>query len=46
MSIRVELKPEIEVLLEKRALDKGCAVAGYSERLIERDILAAQSFTK
>jgi hypothetical protein len=44
MSIQVELKPEVEVMLQKRALDRGCDVAGYVERLIEKDVLAAQSF--
>lgn len=44
MSIQVELKPEVEAILQKRALDRGCDVAGYVERLIEKDVLAAQSF--
>ena len=44
MSIQVELKPEVEAMLQKRALDRGCDVAGYVERLIEKDVLAAQSF--
>lgn len=44
MSIQVELKPEVEAMLQKRALDRGCDVARYVERLIEKDVLAAQSF--
>jgi hypothetical protein len=44
MSIQVELKPEVEAMLQKRALDRGCDVAGYVERLIEKDVLASQSF--
>ena len=44
MSIQVELKPEIETMLQKRALDKGCDVAGYVQHLIEKDVLAAQPF--
>jgi hypothetical protein len=44
MSIQVELKPEVEAMLQKRAFDRGCDVAGYVERLIEKDVLAAQSF--
>ena len=44
MSIQVELKPEVEAMLQKRALDRGYDVAGYVERLIEKDVLAAQSF--
>ena len=44
MSIQVELKPEVEAMLQKRAIDRGCDVAGYVERLIEKDVLAAQSF--
>ena len=44
MIIQVELKPEVEGLLQQRALEKGHDVAGYVERLIESDVLATQSF--
>jgi site-specific recombinase XerC len=44
MSIRVELKPEVEAMLQKRALARGCDVAGYVEHLIEKDVLASQPF--
>ncbi len=44
MNIQVELKPEVEAMLHRRALDRGCDIAGYVERLIEKDVLAAQPF--
>jgi hypothetical protein len=39
MGIQVELKPEVEAMLQKRAFDRGCDVAGYVERLIEKEVL-------
>jgi len=44
MNLEVELKPEVEAMLQQRALDRGFSVADYVEQLIERDILSAQSF--
>ena len=44
MTLTLELKPEEEARLRKRASDKGCDVTDYVKRLIERDLLADQPF--
>lgn len=38
MTVVLELKPEIEEALRKKARTNGCGVNGYVQRLIEKDI--------
>jgi hypothetical protein len=38
MTLTIELKPEVEILLKQKASAKGCAVDDYVENLIERDV--------
>ncbi len=38
MTVVLELKPEIEEALQKKARDNGFEVNGYLEKLIEKDI--------
>lgn len=38
MTVTLDLEPEVESLLEKRARADGCDVEGYIKRLIEEDV--------
>ena len=38
MTLTIELTPEVEQKLAKKAMAKNCAVADYVENLIEKDI--------
>src|SRR2546430_1525853 len=38
MTVTLELEPEVESLLEKRARAEGCDVKGYVEKLVARDV--------
>jgi hypothetical protein len=44
MTVTLELEPEIESLLEKRARAEGCDIKGYVEKLVERDVNRAPTF--
>ena len=44
MTVTLELEPEVESLLEKRARAEGCDVNGYVEKLVERDVNRAPTF--
>jgi len=44
MTVTLELEPEVESLLEKRARAEGCDIKGYVERLVERDVNRAPTF--
>jgi hypothetical protein len=44
MGIQVELKPEVEAVLQRMARDSDFDVSRYIERLIERDVLTSQTF--
>ena len=38
MTLTIELTPEVEQKLAKKAMAKNCAVADYVENLIEKDV--------
>ncbi len=38
MTVTLELEPEVESLLEKRARAEGCDVKGYVEKLVEKEL--------
>ena len=44
MTVILELKPEIESLLEQRAKGNGCDVKDYVQKLIEKDVNHQQTF--
>jgi hypothetical protein len=44
MTVTLELEPEVESLLEKRARAEGCDIKGYVEKLVERDVNRAPTF--
>lgn len=44
MTVTLELEPEVETLLEKRARAEGCDVKGYVERLVEKEVNRARTF--
>lgn len=44
MTITLELEPEVESLLEKRARAEGCDVKGYVERLVEKEVNRERTF--
>ena len=44
MTVTLELEPEVESLLEKRALAEGCDVSGYVEKLVTRDVNRERTF--
>jgi hypothetical protein len=44
MTVTLELEPEVESLLEKRARAEGCDVKGYVERLVEKEVNRGRTF--
>lgn len=44
MTVTLELEPEVESLLEKRARAEGCDIKGYVQRLVERDVNRGRTF--
>jgi hypothetical protein len=44
MTVALELEPEVESVLEKRARAEGCDVKAYVEKLVERDVNRAPTF--
>jgi hypothetical protein len=44
MTVTLELEPEVESLLEKRARAEGYDIKGYVEKLVERDVNRARTF--
>ena len=44
MTVTLELEPEVESLLEKRARAEGCDVKGYVENLVTRDVNRERTF--
>jgi len=44
VTVTLELEPEVESLLEKRARAEGCDVKGYVEKLVEREVNRGRSF--
>ena len=43
MVVTIELKPEIEALVIRRAAAQGCDVPDYVERVLEREMQSAQT---
>jgi hypothetical protein len=43
MTVTLELEPEVESLLERRARE-GCDVKGFVEKLVERDVNRERAF--
>jgi hypothetical protein len=44
MTVTLELEPEVESLLEKRARAEGCDIQGYVEKLVEREVNRGRTF--
>jgi hypothetical protein len=44
MTVTLELEPEVESLLEKRARAEGCDVRGYVEKLVEKEVNRERTF--
>ena len=44
MTVTLDLEPEVESLLEKRAKADGCDVEGYLKKLIEEDVSRKRTF--
>lgn len=44
MTITLELEPEVESLLEKRAWAEGCDVKGYVQKLVEKEVHRERTF--
>ena len=44
MTVILELEPEMESLLEKRAKAEGCDVQSYLKKLIEKDVNRKRTF--
>jgi hypothetical protein len=46
MTVTIELKPEIEAVLSKRAAAQGCGVGDYVQRLIEKEARSPRTFNE
>ena len=44
MTVTLELEPEVESLLEKRARAEGCDVKGFVEKLVEKEVNRKRTF--
>ncbi len=44
MTVTLELEPEVESVLEKRARSEGCDVKGYVEKLVEKEVNRERTF--
>ncbi len=44
MTVTLELEPEVESLLEKRAWAEGCDVKGYVQKLVEKEVNRKRTF--
>ena len=44
MTVTLELEPEVETLLERRARAEGCDVKGYVEKLLEKEVNRGRTF--
>lgn len=44
MTVTLELEPEVESLLEKRARAEGCDVKGYVQKLVEKEVNRDRTF--
>lgn len=44
MTVTIELKPETEAILQKRASAQGCDVARYVQSLVEKEARSPRSF--
>lgn len=44
MTVVLELKPEVEAALQKKALSSGFELSVYLERLVERDVERIKAF--
>src|SRR5712692_5670535 len=44
MTVTLELEPEVESILEKRARAEGCDVKGYVEKLVEKEVNRERTF--
>ncbi len=44
MVVTIELKPEVEALLVKRAASQGCDVKDYVQKVIEKDVRSPDTF--
>jgi hypothetical protein len=44
MTVTLDLEPEVESLLEKRAKADGCDVEGYVKKLIKEDVNRKRTF--
>src|SRR2546423_12082438 len=44
MTVTLELEPEVESLLEKRARAEGCDIKGYVEKLVEQEVNRGRTF--
>jgi hypothetical protein len=44
MTVTLELEPEVESLLEKRARAEGCDVQGYVQKLVEKEVNRERTF--
>ena len=44
MTVTLELEPEVESVLEKRARAEGCDVKGYVEKLVEKEVNRERTF--
>jgi hypothetical protein len=44
MTVTLELEPEVESLLEKRARAEGCDVKGYVKKLVEKEVNRERTF--
>ena len=44
MTVTLELGPEVESLLKKRARAEGCDVKGYVEKLVEKEVNRERTF--
>jgi hypothetical protein len=44
MTVTLDLEPEVESLLEKRARAEGCDVKGYVEKLVEKEVNRERTF--
>ncbi len=44
MTVTLELEPEVESILERRARAEGCDVKGYVEKLVHREVSRGRTF--
>ena len=44
ITVTLELEPEVESLLEKRARAEGCDVKGYVEKLVDKEVHRERTF--